>query len=650
MLRVQYFFNQFRKAGFLSSTHFLRHLLFVKSSRSFENMRSLSILFSFTASLATVSGLTDASLKNYVNSLELDYSFNPVKEAYWTSLPHHRRTPFALSPDGSRAFLAYLDDSETDVHIQRVDPKTFAAVGSAVTVKGGKEAGGLVAHNDGFALLTNEALPSGTANAPAGSTPVPVLYRYTEGEQTFKTFLGGPGVHESDGLSASPDLNGDLVYSEKAGLYGAYFVVTDYSGWAEGHFGDSVQYVSTNGSLETLPESSSWGCSHNTGIAFEAADAVPFASICAEDQGDIWLNTNNRGMDLSGVKISNENTTNGAGGESMGGMSGSYSNLARFQGEDSYIFSWVSRGAVDLYENTWMGKGYVASYNRTNGRNVAIATFSDKQTMNGEQASSVVGAKDGDSQVNWITTGTADCSNAHVATFDASNALVTWEQIDEPQCDNIAMGCQGEFSGSYFQLVNRGEKIGQPIKSMNTYVAGDMVTMGDGRICWPYVNMTWRLDGTAGQYGSLPSSTTKQMSFACMNMEGAANVSSSAAVSSSVVSTGILATSGVETKGATTSASSSSVPSKNPASVSVLASSTAIPSSTSSVQAVKTAHTKMHSSGSSHAGPMSASATTFSTAVRASSTSSTVAKVALSGLPNAADNKGENCEVQYIYE
>ncbi|KAH0353704.1 hypothetical protein KCU83_g3099, partial [Aureobasidium melanogenum] len=611
-------------------------------------MLSLPIFLSFTTSLVAAAGLTDASLENYVNSLELDYSFNPVKEAYWTNLPHHRRTPFALSPDGSRAFLAYLDDSETDVHIQRVDPKTFAAVGSAVTVKGGKEAGGLVAHNDGFALLTNEALPSGTANAPAGSTPVPVLYRYTEGEQTFKTFLGGPGVHESDGLSASPDLNGDLVYSEKAGLYSAYFVVTDYSGWAEGHFGDSVQYVSTNGSLETLPESSAWGCSHNTGIAFEAADAVPFASICAEDQGDIWLNTNNRGMDLSGVKISNENTTNGAGGESMGGMSGSYSNLARFQGEDSYIFSWVSRGAVDLYENTWMGKGYVSSYNRTNGRNVAIATFSDKQTMDGEQASSVVGAKDGDSQVNWLTTGTADCSNAHVATFDASNALVNWEQIDKPQCDNIAMGCQGEFSGTYFQLVNKGEKIGHPIQSMDTYVAGDMVTMGDGRICWPYVNMTWRLDGTTGQYGSLPSSTTKQMSFACMSIEGAANASSSAAVSSSVVSTNIVASSEVNTSATITSTSSSSVPSKIPASVSMIGSSTDIPSFTSSVN--KKAHTEMHSSSSFLTASVPASATTFSTAVRASSSSSTAGKVALSALPSAAYDKAEICEVQYIYE
>lgn len=214
-------------------------------------------------------------------------------------------------------------------------------------------AGGLVAHNDGFALLTNEEMPSETSNAPASGTPVPVLYRYTDGKQSWKTWLGGPGVHESEGLAASVDLNGDLVYSAQAGYYGAYFVVSDYSGDAAGHYGDSIGYVSGNGTLLDIPGASSvWGCSHNTGIAFEEADEAPFASICAEYQGAIWLNTKTQGMTNNGVKISNENTTNGGSGEPMGGMSGSYSALARFADTSKYIFSWVSRGAIDLSENT----------------------------------------------------------------------------------------------------------------------------------------------------------------------------------------------------------------------------------------------------------------------------------------------------------
>ena len=220
----------------------------------------------------------------------------------------------------------------------------------------------------------------------------------------------------------------------------------------------------------------------------------------------------------TGVKISNENTTNGAGGEAMGGMSGSYSGLARFVNSTSYIFAWVSRGAVDLVENTWMGDGYTAASNRTNGRRVAIALFSDKETKVSAQASSEVGAASGDDQVNWITTEIgADRSNAHVAVFDDEYALVTWEQIDEPQCDFIAMGCQGTFSGSYFQLVNSsGDKIGDPIVDMNTYVAGDMVTMNDGSICWPYVSMTWELDQAALYSDMLANATS--MSFACMSL------------------------------------------------------------------------------------------------------------------------------------
>jgi len=64
-----------------------------------------------------------------------------------------------------------------------------------------------------------------------------------------------------------------------------------YTGDAAGHFGDSIQYVDDTGALQETTSSSTFGCSHNTGIGIEAADTVPFATICAEDQGDIWYVT-----------------------------------------------------------------------------------------------------------------------------------------------------------------------------------------------------------------------------------------------------------------------------------------------------------------------------------------------------------------------
>ena len=483
---------------------------------AFKLSSLLTAALPLLSSFATAASISSSSLETHVNSLALSAPFNAIKESYWTGYPHHRRTPFALSPDGKVAYLAYLDGSETGVHVQQVDPTTFAAVGTPVTVAGAKEAGGLVAHNDGFALLTNEALPSGTSSAPAGNTPVPVLYRYTGGQQTFKTFLGGPSVQAESGLNASPDLNGDLVYSESAKLYGAYFVVTAYTGRAQGHFGDSIQYVNDAGERQNIPgASSTFGCSHNTGIAFEDADAAPFASICAEDHGAIWLNTKTQYM--NGVKISNENVTNGGSNEPMGGMSGSYSSLARFPGNSNYIFTWVSRGAVDLKPDTWMGGSNTQAAARTVNRNVAIAYMSDKYTLVGPQAISQAGAADGDSQVNWVTQGSADMSNAHVAALDATNALVTWEEIASPECPFVAMGCKGAYTGSYFQLVENGQKVGQPVVSNNVYVAGDMVRFADGRVCWPYVDMAWKLDGPIRG-----GAATQQMSFACMNLDGAA--------------------------------------------------------------------------------------------------------------------------------
>lgn len=488
------------------------------------------------AGAAAAQGLTESSLETHVDAVTLSSSFNPIKEAYWTGYVHHRRTPFSVSPDGKSAYLAFLDSSDTGVHVQPIDPATFKATGTVVTVDGGKEAGGLVAQDDGFALLTNEAMPSGTSNAPADNTPVPVLYRFdASGTQKWKTWLGGPDVDSDMGLMAAPDLNGDLVYSAKTGRYAAYTVVTAYSGSAQGHFGDAINYVedSTGERVTIQGATSAWGCSHNTGIALEAADEAPYASVCAEDQGAIWLNSKGQGMSTVGTKISNENVTNGGGGESLGGMSGSYSNLARFQDSEAYIFAWVSRGAKDVTTNDWMGDGYTHVTNRTNGRNVAIATFSDKYTMVGTQATSEVGAASGDSQVNWLTTGTADQSNAHVATFDGTNALVTWEEIADPFCEFIAMGCRGKFTGSKFQLVTNdgtGKAVGEPLTSTDVTVAGDLVTMADGRICWPYVAMTWDLSSPVGYGGS--QTTTTKMSFACISLSGSGSSSGGSTASS----------------------------------------------------------------------------------------------------------------------
>jgi hypothetical protein len=176
--------------------------------------------------------------------------------------------------------------------------------------------------------------------------------------------------------------------------------------------------------------------------------------------------------------------------------------------------SWVSNGAIDLTANTWLGDGFTSCSRRNKNRNVAIATFSDKNTLVGAQASSTVGAADEDSQINWLTIGDSDMTNTHIATFDKFSALVTWEEISSSNCDSfIAMGCYSTYAGTSFQVVDSaGAKSGIAFSTTDVQVAGDMATMSDGRICWPYVSMTWSLAQMADT-----SATTKVLSFACIS-------------------------------------------------------------------------------------------------------------------------------------
>lgn len=152
-----------------------------------------------------------------------------------------------------------------------------------------------MAHTDGFSLLTNEELPSVAPNPPPSETLVLVLYQYSNsGKRKWKAWLGGSGGHASESLPASVDINGDLVYSEKAGYYGYYTRI---------------------------------------------CDKEPYANIYAGDQDVILVNTKTQGMLTEDVKVSNENTTNRASGESMNGMFESYSGSARSADSKRYAFS-----------------------------------------------------------------------------------------------------------------------------------------------------------------------------------------------------------------------------------------------------------------------------------------------------------------------
>jgi hypothetical protein len=262
----------------------------------------------------------------------------------------------------------------------------------------------------------------------------------------------------------------------------------------------------------------------------------------------------------------------------MGGMSGSYSNLALFPDTTKYIFAWQSRGALDLTENAWLGTPYTQCSPRWLNHNVAIATMSDKNTLTGAEASSTVGAPSGDGQVNWITYSTTeDHQNVHVATLNPNLALVTWETLTKFDCQPVPLGCTGTYAGTSFQFVDStGAKVGSPTSSTSFFVSGDIANVGTNKVCWPYVDMTWDLSQP------LSSGTpVRKMSFACASSGGSTTgTASSSVVASSSAAAVVYTNSGVAASSPSSptspssspSSSSSSSPSSSPSSSSVVSS------------------------------------------------------------------------------
>ena len=207
-----------------------------------------------TAGASTATGLTVST-----TTVSLSAKF-PYLSAGYNNSREWTRTATAAAPDGT---LRVAWPASDGIH---VTPLTAAGKrsGSDTIVKGAKEVGGLVAHNNGFALLTR------VADTNKWKETAAAIVRYTNGKKTFQTKLTGTATNDT-----SPTLDGQLTWNGTK--YGAYFVVHGAGGFADGHFGDKLSYLSSKG--KKLSGGWSWGCSHNEGIALHAETSGAFTSL-----------------------------------------------------------------------------------------------------------------------------------------------------------------------------------------------------------------------------------------------------------------------------------------------------------------------------------------------------------------------------------
>ncbi|MEU9152510.1 hypothetical protein AB0D59_18630 [Streptomyces sp. NPDC048417] len=137
----------------------------------------------------------------------------PCLSAGYNNTREWNRTATAVAPDGT---IRVARPAADGVH---VTPLTAAGKrsGTATVVKGAQEVGGLVAHNDGFALLTRVSDTSKWKETAAA------VVRHTGGRKTWSAKLTGTASHD-----ASPTLDGQRTWN--GSKYAACFMVHGAAG------------------------------------------------------------------------------------------------------------------------------------------------------------------------------------------------------------------------------------------------------------------------------------------------------------------------------------------------------------------------------------------------------------------------------------
>jgi hypothetical protein len=371
----------------------------------------------------------------------LSAGYNNTRE--WT------RTTTAAAPNGT---LRVAWPAADGIH---VTPLTAAGKrsGADTVVKGAKEVGGLVAHNDGFALLTR------VADTNKWKETAAAIIRYTNGKQTFRTKLTGTASNDT-----APLLDGQLTWN--GAKYGAYFVVHGAGGFADGHYGDKMTYISAKGAK--LSGGWSWGCSHNEGIALYPEKTGAFTSLCFDDwRSGLFVSTGIGAPDTAPV-VQREQCWAGYCGGTFPGRTGDLVKSATGR----YATAFASRGAVSAKKNPddASGRGWTVKP-RSTAHQVAVAFMKDRNSGPGKA-------------IYLTSTPGTENVNVHIAPYGKDRLLVSWESMKNAKCASGT--CTGTFTGTHLRLVDWNGKAQSADKVVTARITGDIAVLKDGTLTWAY--------------------------------------------------------------------------------------------------------------------------------------------------------------------
>jgi len=414
----------------------------------------------------------------------------------YDGFPADERVALAVQPNG-QAQIAWTEVNLTKssdgsqqpplgVHVTPLD-SNLARRGADVIMPTGLEVSGLVAHDDGFALLTRDQNPGTPIDLGDGAT-VAFLARYQNGQERWKFPLTGSmsGDAAETFTLYSPFLEGQLVWNGTN--YGAYFVVEGGLGDPnQGYWRDALVFRDVFGRLASI-----WtvahGCDNNGGIRLIAdpgktnlvsstwSSFPEMTGLCIQQMKSAVQFTE---LDASSPVSDQEVGVPGYSGAKFGSL---------LKISDGYLVFWLSLGAT----------------NDHHGHDIRMARL--------DTSFNVV------SGPTWLTrTPDVEEWNLHVAPYGANNFLMVYGEIavtGSPLSDYRTY--LGNFKGTHLSLLDANGTLisDQVVQGAPTTANDEPVVLPGGDVAWAFVNpspdYTQTVSGPSG-----PGQTTLHIARVC---------------------------------------------------------------------------------------------------------------------------------------
>jgi hypothetical protein len=388
--------------------------------------------------------------------------------------PADERIALAVQPDG-QAQIAWAEVNPTKdadgrqqtplgVHITPLDERLSRRADDTVLATA-REVGGLVAHDDGFALLTRDTNPGPKIDNGDGDT-IAFLVRYQDGQPPWRKPLTGSDSGDAPETFTlySPFLEGQLVWTGTS--YGAYFVV-------EGGIGDPMQKYWRDALVFRDPFGlpAAWtvahGCQNNGGIRLivdrgktnllgGATTSYPeITGLCVHQAPAPEKTVKFTALEADAVVSNQEEGWPGYAGARLGSL---------LKVADGYLVFWLSLGATNEHQ----------------GHDIRFARL-DKSFVLVEGPS-------------WAIPRTPNIEewNLHVVPYGPERFLMIYEEIDITGPVSTADYALyfGNFAGTHLTLLDAGGRVlsDEVVQDAPITANAEPVVLPGGDVAWPFVN------------------------------------------------------------------------------------------------------------------------------------------------------------------